>query len=110
MHQAIGKLAVIGKEQQPGTIDIQATDGDPTARRQAREDGGTPLRIAPRDELSLGLVIDEHAARRFRAQADRAAIDRDLIGGARAIAELGHATGHRDAAGFDPGFDFPPRA
>ena len=83
MHQAIGQLPVVREKKQPRAVEIQAPDGDPAAGRQAGEDRRTPLRVAARDELALGLVVEEDAPRLRSRKLDRTAVDRNgLAGGA----------------------------
>jgi hypothetical protein len=60
MHQPIRELSRISEEQQPGGIQIEAADRDPSSRRKARKNRRTAPRIVPRDHLADRLVIEEH--------------------------------------------------
>jgi hypothetical protein len=40
----------------------------------------------------------------------RLSVDGDGVGGQRAVTELRDPAAERDPPGFDPAFDFPPRA
>jgi hypothetical protein len=64
----------------------------------------------PRDQLTLRLVVYEDAARDWLRELDGSAIHRDVIARRGAIAKLRDPPAEGYAAGFNPGFDFPPRA
>ena len=63
MHQAVGKLTVIGKQQQAAGVDVQAADIDPTAAldtRQILEDIGPVLFVATGANHTGGFVVSQH--------------------------------------------------
>src|SRR6267142_719621 len=110
VHQPVRELAVVGEEEQPCAIDVQAPHRDPSPGWQAGEHGWPAFRISAGNELAFRLVVYEDAPGGFHAEGDGAAIDRDLVGVGRAVAELGETSADGYAAGLDPRFDFPPRA
>src|SRR5690606_11323787 len=59
MHESIGHLARVGEEKEPGGVNVQPPDGDPAPRRQVAKDRRPSLRVAPRDHLAGGLVVEE---------------------------------------------------
>jgi len=91
MHQPVRELAVVGEEQQPRAIDVQAPHRDPSPGRQAGEHGWPAFRIAAGNELAFRLVVYEDAPGGFRPQSDRDAVDRNLLSVTRTVAQLGDA-------------------
>src|SRR5207245_9532857 len=77
---------------------------------QAGEAARPRFGVMAGDELAFGLVVYEDAACRFRGRRDRSPVDRDFVVRKGALAQARDAAADRYAAGFNPGFDFPPRA
>jgi hypothetical protein len=116
MHEAMSQLAVRGEQQQAGSVDVQAADGDPSPkarRRQSLENSGTALGVTTRRHLTNGFVIEEQLARHRRPrgiEVELAAIEADLVLRTRAIAKLRGPSRDRDASAPDPLFYASARA
>ncbi len=61
VHEPIGELTVVGEKEEPRAIQVEAANRDPAARREARKDSRPAFRIAARDQLAFGLVVDQDA-------------------------------------------------
>ena len=83
MHEAICKLAVGGKNEQAGGVDIEPTNRNPLAvfhPRQVVKHGDAVARIAGRHNLALGLVVKQNPRQFFvESQLDRALIDHYIV-------------------------------
>ena len=101
VHQPIRELAVVGEEQEPGAVQVEPSNGDPSARRKPRKHGRPPLRIAAGHQLAYRLVVQEDSAR-APLQFDALAINGDLVCTRGALAEARYATGQSNAACLDP--------
>ena len=106
----LGELAGVGEKEKPGAIEVQPPDGDPAARREVRENRGTPPGVLARDKLPNRLVIHDDACLRRGVRADRLAVDKDGIGRRRPVAEPRGLTIQRDAPGGDPALDLAARS
>src|ERR1044072_327733 len=72
VHQPVCQLAIVGKEQEPGAIEVETAYCNPAARRQPGKHRRPALRIAGGDELAFRLVIDEDAPACLGSELDRA--------------------------------------
>jgi len=64
MHQPVGKFTRSGKDQQPAGVEVQPPDRKPfriADRWQFLENTDTLLGVVARHNLTLGLVIQNHA-------------------------------------------------
>jgi hypothetical protein len=81
VRQVVGKLAVVGQQDQAGRVGVQTTDRE-EAQGPAEEtdDGRAPLRVARRRDDPGGLVdrVDDSSD---RTVADPGAVERDLVVG-----------------------------
>src|SRR6185369_3594984 len=114
VHQSIRQLARVGEEEQTGAVQVQPTDCNPAARGKRVEHRAPSLRVAPRDELADGLVVQEDP-RLFRAGfrslfRNRLSVDGDLITRTRPGAQADERAVDADASGRDPALYFSPRA
>jgi hypothetical protein len=76
--QAVGERAVVGEQDEPAGVDVQAPDGVQAARSgHERDHGGPPMRIAGRGDDPRGLVEQVHD--RVGGGRHRPAVHRDLV-------------------------------
>ncbi|MCY4495578.1 MAG: hypothetical protein OXB92_17170, partial [Acidimicrobiaceae bacterium] len=111
MHQTIRQLARIGKQQEPGTIDVQTPYRDPPARiwrRQGIEHTGTALRITMTADFSFRLVVGQHPYAVGLLPGKGAAIESHLIPGLEAHSLRCHLAVDLHTPLLNPAFNFPP--
>ena len=114
VHQAVSELAIGREQQQPGGVDVQPADSDPSALaglRQPLEYCRPPLRVGG------GLSPRRRACSRAesrrppgRPEVELPAVEPHLVGGAGPVAELCGAPAHGYPALADPVLDRPARA
>jgi hypothetical protein len=78
MEEAGGERAVVGEEEEPGGVEVEAADGEESlARRHQARDRRTSLGVVERAHHAAGLVERDRAAAAGRPH--RLAVDRDRI-------------------------------
>ena len=113
MHQSVGEFAIRGKQQQTGSIEIQATHPYPTPfaqRRQAAENGDAVPRIAAGAYLPDRFVIDQYSSRSGRRQGDRASVKLNRLPPDNPRTGLRNLAVNGNAPLGDPFFHLPARA
>ena len=114
VHELVGQLARAGEQQQAFGVQVQTAHRLPFAVLQARQlakHRGTVLRIIVADDLACGLVVSDHTGgRRVDADADRLAVDLDLVTVLHALAHMGGLVVHGDTAFGDEFFHLQARA
>ena len=108
MHQAIGKIPVIGKEKQAFRIEIQTTDSQPFAvfeRWQVIENGCSFFRIVTTDDFTGRFVVKHDFRKAFRHFAlQEFPIDAYLIRRQDSLADMSRFTIDGNASGNDQFF------
>jgi 8-oxo-dGTP diphosphatase len=108
MHQPAGEFAIVGEQQQAAGVDVQPADRDPApagSRRQMIEYRVPTLRVLARGHLALRLVVDEDLRRLRLPQAQRLAVQTDLLLAAHTHAEYGRPAVDGEPAFADPALD-----
>ena len=98
----MGELAVGGQEQEAGGVDVQPPDVPEVRRRSRQEvvDRLAPLLVVSGNDITSGLV--EEDGRLARLEADRAAVDLDVLAvGVGLRADLGAHAVDGDATARD---------
>lgn len=107
VHDALGKLSIVGEEEQPAGIEVEASDRDDEGANIAEEivDGGTILRVLVGGEVTFGLVEDEvdvlFTDERLGVEQDLVAVHIDPV-----IGVQNHLAVDGDPAGADPATGF----
>ena len=93
MHQPVGQLARAGEQQQAFGVQVQPPDRLPLAILQAwkaAKHRRAVLRVVMGDHFAHRLVVGNHArGRRVDAEADRFAVDLDLVTKLHTLANVG---------------------
>ena len=114
MHQPICQFAIGRKNKQPGSIDIEATDGDPLAvfhTRQIIKYRDAVTRVAGRDNLALGFVIQQDARKFFvKSELDRTLVDHHVVTRRDLRASRGDDAVDHHATGRNHDLHIAPRA
>ena len=114
MHQAMGQIPRIGKQQKAAGVDVQPADHDPAGSRnigQALEYTASPFRVEPRTDLSHRLVIPKHPKPPGAGGAPGylATVHLNPVGCPDPRAQLGGRAVDADSARLDPTLQRPPR-
>ena len=114
MHQAIGKRAVVGEQQQATGIDIETSDADPASLVQTRQllvHRVAPLRVGSRADFADRLVIHKDLrAGHVALQAQQLAVDGDFFTTVDLVAGFGDLAVDADAPLLQHRVDLPARA
>ena len=102
MEHALRPVAVVGQQQQPLGVEIEATHWKQTLRPRAQlrwdevEDRARRVSIA--DRARHAGRLGEHQVEAFLGRSDRAAVESELVtGGIYELADAGDDPIHRDA-------------
>jgi hypothetical protein len=113
MHEPRRQIAPGCQEQEAARVVVESSDRNPASRRwpwQIGKDARATLGIILRDDLTSGLVIEQHRALdSTRTETNRGAIDLDLIGSGGAVAQLGHSPIDRNPPRRNEVIDFTTR-
>jgi len=98
--EALGEGAIVGEEEQPFAVEVEASDGVQAGLvGDEVEDGGSPLRVVARGDDALRFV--EEQERTGDAGVDGVAVEVNVATGGDATAERGGDAVDRDASGGD---------
>ena len=107
VHDALGKLGIVGEQEQATSIEIEASDRDDEGADVAEQvvDGGAVFRVFVGGEVAFGLVEDQvdvlFPDERFAVEQHLVAVHVDPVVGVE-----DHAAVYGDAAGTDPAAGF----
>ena len=110
VHESVGQLTVVGEQEQPGGVEVQPADRDPSGSAELREPvehRRSRERVAARRYLAGRLVVADESASRGRPPYD-IAIDTQHVTGRHSISEGGGTPVDGDPAGDDPALGFAP--
>ena len=111
MHEPVGQLAIVGEKEEPGRIDVQSPDRNPsvpTERWKAIEHGRSRLRVTARGHFAGRLVIANEPVPGI-GPSNQPAVDAHRVAGRRPMSQTRGPSVDRDPARGDPALGFAPR-